>query len=76
MKLKGTKIGFVITGSFSLFGKTIELIKKLVKEESIITPIMSYNAYKFDTKYGKAKDFIEQIQEITRKRNYTYNSRS
>lgn len=76
MKLRGINIGFVITGSFSLFEKAIELIKRLIKEEAIIIPIMSYNAYKLDTKYGKAKDFIEKIQEYTRKRNYTYNSRS
>ena len=26
---------------------------------------MSYNAYKLDTKFGKAKDFINEIEEIT-----------
>ena len=28
---------------------------------------MSFNSYNLDTKFGKAKDFIEQIQEITKK---------
>ena len=65
MKLKGKKIGFCLTGSFCTFRKTIEQMKELVKEESNIIPIMSYNAYKKDTRYGNAKDFIKEIEEIT-----------
>lgn len=30
-------------------------------------PIMSYNSYNLDTKFGKAKDFIQEIEEITGK---------
>ena len=29
---------------------------------------MSYNSYSMDTKFGKAKDFIEQIENITNKK--------
>lgn len=67
MKLKGKKIGFCLTGSFCTFQKTIEQMKELVKEEAIITPIMSFSAYNLDTKFGKAKDFIREIEEITKK---------
>jgi len=74
MKLEGKRIGFVMTGSFCTFKKTIEELKNIVKEKAEILPIMSYNAYNFDTKFGKAKDFIDEIQKITRKRNYSYNS--
>ena len=28
---------------------------------------MSYNSYDLDTKFGKAKDFINEIEEITGK---------
>lgn len=76
MKLKGKKIGFVITGSFCTFTKTIEQLQKIINEKAEIIPVMSYNAYNFDTKFGKAKDFINEIQKITRKRNYTHNSSS
>lgn len=76
MKLKGKKIGFVMTGSFCIFRKTIEQLQKIVDEKAIVIPVMSYNAYNFDTKFGKAKEFINEIQKITRKRSYTYNSRS
>ena len=58
MELKGKKIGFVLTGSFCTFNKTIEKIKELVKLEAKIIPIMSFNSYNTDTKFGKAKDFI------------------
>lgn len=65
MKLEGKKIGFVMTGSFCTFKKTIEQLKKIVKEKAEVLPIMSYNAYNMDTKFGKANDFIEEIEKIT-----------
>lgn len=67
MKFKDLKIGFALTGSFCTFSKTIPVIKELVKEGVEVLPIMSYNAYELDTKFGKAKDFISQIEEITGK---------
>lgn len=75
MKLEGKRIGFVMTGSFCTFKRTIDQLRKIVDEKAEIIPVMSYNAYNFDTKFGKAKDFIEEIQKITRKRNNSYNSR-
>lgn len=65
MKLKGKKIGFCLTGSFCTFERTINQIKELVKKEAIVIPIMSFSAYNLDTKFGKAKDFIDQIEDIT-----------
>lgn len=69
LELVGKKIGFVLTGSFCTFKKTIPKIKELIeKEKADIIPIMSYNSYKLDTKFGKAKDFILEIEEITGKK--------
>lgn len=67
MELKGIKIGFVLTGSFCTFQKVIPKMKELIKQEAKIIPIMSFNAYNIDTKFGKAKDFIKEIEEITGK---------
>lgn len=67
MDLKNKKIGFVLTGSFCTFSKTIPKIKELIKKGSEVIPIMSFNAYNSDTKFGKTKDFIDEIQEITGK---------
>lgn len=65
MDLKGKKIGFVLTGSFCTFQKVIPKIKELKKLEAEIIPVMSYNSYNLDTKFGKAKDFIDEIEDIT-----------
>ena len=68
MELKGKKVGFVLTGSFCTFKKTIPKIKELVKLGADVLPIMSFNSYNLDTKFGKAKEFIEEIEEITGKK--------
>lgn len=68
MDVKDKKIGFVLTGSFCTFSKTIPKIKELVKMGAEVIPIMSYNAYNLDTKFGKAEDFIKEIEEITGKK--------
>ena len=65
VNLENKKIGFAITGSFYTFKRTIEEVKKLVKLKADVIPIMSNNAYTLDTRYGKAKDFIEEIEHIT-----------
>ena len=75
MKLEGKRIGFAMTGSFCSFKKAIEQMKNVIIEKADIIPIMSYNAYNLDTKYGRSKDFIAEIEKITRKRNITYITR-
>lgn len=67
MLLEGIKVGFALTGSFCTFAPTILELEKIVKEGADVIPIMSYNAYELDTKFGKAKEFIKQIKDITGK---------
>ncbi len=68
MELYGKKIGFVLTGSFCTFKKTIPKMKELIEKEGAdVIPIMSYNSYNLDTKFGKAEDFMKEIEEITGK---------
>lgn len=64
MNFEGVKIGFVLTGSFCTFKKVIPKIKDLKEKKASIIPIMSYNAYNLDTKFGKAEDFIIEIENI------------
>lgn len=69
MNLVGKKIGFAFTGSFCTFKKTIDELKYLLKIDGVeIFPIMSFNSYNLDTKFGNAKDFIKEIEEITNKK--------
>ena len=67
MDLKDKKIGFTLTGSFCTFQKVIPKMKEIKKLGAEIIPIMSFNSYNLDTKFGKAKDFIEEIENITGK---------
>ena len=65
MTLEGKKIGYVFTGSFCTFNKSIEILKKIKKQKALIIPVMSNNSYTLDTKFGDAKDIIKQIEEIS-----------
>ena len=65
MSLKNIKIGFALTGSFCTFEKTLEQMKELVNQGAEVIPIMSYNSYNLDTKFGTASDHIKRIKEIT-----------
>ena len=68
MLLVGKKVGFALTGSFCTFEKTITQISRLIEEGAEVLPIMSFNSYNIDSKFGKAKDFIEKIETITGKK--------
>ena len=65
MTLKGKKIGYIFTGSFCTFQKSIVELKKIVDLGNIVIPIMSYNSYNLDTKFGMAEDIIKEIEQIT-----------
>ena len=60
MQLEGKRIGFVFTGSFCTFRKTIEELKKIVKAKAKVIPIMSEHSYTMDTKFGNAKDITNE----------------
>ena len=68
MLLVGKKIVFGLTSSQYAFNKTIPQISKLISEGATVVPVMSFNAYNTDTKFGKAKDFVKQIEDITLKK--------
>lgn len=68
LKLKNKRIGFVITGSFCTFKHIIPQMQKIVDEGGDVLPIMSNHAYNMDTKFGLAKEFIKEIEEITGKK--------
>ena len=65
MLLIGKKVGFALTASFCTFKKTIPQISRLIEEGAKVLPIMSFDSYSLDSKFGKAKDFIDKIEDIT-----------
>ena len=66
MNLEGKKICFAMTSSFYAFRKTIDELKKIVKLNIDVYPIMSNNSYTVDSKYGKSIDFVNEIEECTK----------
>ncbi len=64
MELKGKNIGFVFTGSFCTLSKAITILKQIKEQGASIIPVVSFNVFNLDTKFGKAKDIINQIEEI------------
>lgn len=67
LNLERKKVGFVFTGSFCTFKIILGELKKIKRAGADIIPIMSYNAYNMDTKFGKAKEYIDKIKKITEK---------
>ena len=67
MKLSECNIGFAITGSFCTFDKIKSQIKVLKDEGADITPVFSFNTYSMDTRFTKAKDFVDEVKHITGK---------
>lgn len=67
MLLNGIKVGVAITGSFCTFDTILVEIQRLVDEGADVYPIMSYNAYSFDTRFGLAEEWKERIRKATGK---------
>lgn len=62
-----TTIGFAICGSFCTFKSVFKEIENLVKLGYEVIPIMSENAYSFDTRFGEAKFWQDEFKRITKK---------
>ena len=65
MIIEGKKIGFAVCGSFCTFSKVMPQVKKLVEMGAEVYPIMSEIAYGTDTRFGKAEDFRNYLEDIT-----------
>ena len=63
--MTGITVGYALCGSFCTFSKTIPQIEELIKRGAKVLPIMSETAYKTSTRFGKAEEFISEIERIT-----------
>ena len=57
-------IGFAVCGSFCNFKSAFEEMKKLVDSGEKVVPIMSYNSYSTDTRFGKANEFVDMAEQL------------
>ncbi len=62
-----TTIGFAICGSFCTFKSVFKEIENLTELGYDIVPIMSENAFSFDTRFGEAKHWQDELRRITKK---------
>ncbi len=68
MKLENLTIGFAMTGSFCTFSKVFPEIEKIASQNARVIPIMSEISYTTDTRFGKAKEHIKKLEDITGER--------
>lgn len=61
-------IGFAMCGSFCTFSKALPQMQNLVDLGYKVLPIMSQNAYSTDTRFGKAKEIVEKVEEICKEK--------
>ena len=57
-------VGFALTGSFCTFREELNAMRALREDGVSILPILSFNAYSTDTRFGKSADFNREIEEI------------
>ena len=65
MDLSNRNIGYGITGSFCTFAKTRKEIQRLTEMGAHVIPIFSYQTQNCDTRFGTAKEFMEEVCDIT-----------
>ena len=61
------KIGFCLTGSFCTISKTLEQMEILSKNYELI-PIFSETIQTYNTRFGKAKEIIEKLEDISHRK--------
>ncbi len=57
-------IGYAFCGSFCTFKESFKILKRLKDMQNDIVPIMSYNAYCTDTRFGDHDEWIKKIEEV------------
>lgn len=62
--MKKLNVGFAFCGSFCTFTQVLEELENIKNEGHNVIPIMSYNAYTTDTRFGKAEFFRNKIESI------------
>lgn len=59
------KIGYVFTGSFCTFARSLLVMKRLVDDGYEIQPIMSENAFYTDTRFAVAEEFSREVEAVS-----------
>ena len=57
-------VGFALCGSFCTLSRVFVVVERMVKDGWDVVPILSFCAAQMDTRFGKAADFCDQLEEI------------
>ena len=60
-------IGYAVCGSFCTHKKALEILRKIADTGADIMPVLSENSYNISTRFGKAEDFVREVENITKK---------
>lgn len=64
MIMKQITLGYAFCGSFCTIKQSLDALKELKKLDYKIKPIMSPIVYATDTRFTKAKELIEEVEDI------------
>ena len=57
-------IGYAVCGSFCTHARALDTLRNLLARGHDIQPIVSEIVYATDTRFGRAADFIEELEEL------------
>ena len=60
-ELKGVRVGFAMCGSFCTFSDCFASLERLLSLGCTVVPVMSFNAYETDTRFGNAAEHRERL---------------
>ena len=63
------KLGVVITASFCTLKKVLIVLRELKENGYDIYPVLSNKVVDYDTRFGKAEDFVKEVEAISRQKN-------
>lgn len=62
--MRDITLGYAFCGSFCTISQSLKELEKLSKLDIKIKPIMSEIVYNTDTRFGKAADLIERVEDL------------
>lgn len=66
--MRDITLGYAFCGSFCTINQSLKELSELAKSDIRIIPIMSKTVYTTDTRFIKAADLIERVEEICREK--------
>ncbi len=63
-ELKGKRVGFAVCGSFCTFSRCFDALAGLLELGCDIIPIMSFNAWETDTRFGNASVHRRRLEDM------------